>query len=81
MIYSENIESKVMDKVFKSGESKICGRQPLKNLKGYGLLTRDMVCLGRPYPFKFFKGCRPQILFAPLLHILSYLGSLSDIYD
>ena len=26
------------DKVFKSGPSKICGRQPLKNLKGYGLL-------------------------------------------
>ena len=24
------------DKVFKSGPSKICGRQPLKNLKGYG---------------------------------------------
>ena len=23
------------DKVFKSGPSKICGRQPLKNLKGY----------------------------------------------
>ena len=26
------------DKVFKSGPSKICGRQPLKSLKGYGLL-------------------------------------------
>ena len=26
------------DKVFKNGTSKICGRQPLKNLKGYGLL-------------------------------------------
>ena len=25
------------DKVFKSGPSEICGRQPLKNLKGYGL--------------------------------------------
>ena len=24
------------DKVFKSGQSKICRRQPLKNLKGYG---------------------------------------------
>ena len=24
------------DKVFKNGPSKICGRQPLKNLKGYG---------------------------------------------
>ena len=26
------------DKVFKSGLKKFCGRQPLKNLKGYGLL-------------------------------------------
>ena len=25
------------DKVFKNGTSKICGRKPLKNLKGYGL--------------------------------------------
>ena len=25
------------DKVFKNGPSKICGRQPLKNLKVYGL--------------------------------------------
>ena len=28
------------DKVFKSGLSKFCERQPLKNLKGYGLLKR-----------------------------------------
>ena len=27
----------IWDKVFKRGPSKICGRQPLKNLKGYGL--------------------------------------------
>ena len=27
----------IWDKVFKNGPSKICGRQPLKNLKGYGL--------------------------------------------
>ena len=27
------------DKVFKSGPNNICGRQPLKNLKGYGLLN------------------------------------------
>ena len=29
------------DKVFKKGPSKVCGRQPLKNLKGY-------VCLSKP---------------------------------
>ena len=28
----------IWDKVFKIGPSKICGKQPLKNLKGYGLL-------------------------------------------
>ena len=28
------------DKAFKNGPSKICGRQPLKNLKSYGLLKQ-----------------------------------------
>ena len=27
----------IWDKVFKNGPSKNCGRQPFKNLKGYGL--------------------------------------------
>ena len=54
------------DEVFKSGPSKFCGRQPLKYLKGYGLLSR-------PYPFKFFKGCLPQILLGPFLTILTQL--------
>ena len=30
--------SVIWDKVFKGEPSKTCGRQPLKNLKGYGLL-------------------------------------------
>ena len=30
----------IWDKVFKNGPSKICGGQPLKNLKGYGLLQQ-----------------------------------------
>ena len=29
----------IWDQVFKNGPSKVCGRQPLKNLKGYGLQT------------------------------------------
>ena len=33
---------KIWNKVFKSGPSKICGRQPLKNLKGYGLLKQTI---------------------------------------
>ena len=35
-----NTLKKMWDKVFKNGPSKICGRQPLKNLKGYGLLKQ-----------------------------------------
>ena len=31
----------IWDKVFKNGPSKICGRQPLKNLKGYGLFKNN----------------------------------------
>ena len=29
------------EEVFKNGSSKICGRQPLKNLKGYGQPKAD----------------------------------------
>ena len=32
----------IWDKVFKSGRSKFCGRQPLKNLKGYSLLQHQI---------------------------------------
>ena len=32
-----------------------------------------MVYLSRPYYFKFFKGCLPQILLSPLLNNLSYM--------
>ena len=31
----------IWDKIFKNGPSRICGRQPLKHLTGYGLLNRD----------------------------------------
>ena len=31
-----------------------------------------MVSLSRPYPFKFFKDCLPQILLAPFLNTLSH---------
>ena len=33
-----------------------------------------MVCLSRPYPFKFFKGCLRQNLLSPLLNTLSHIG-------
>ena len=44
-----------------NGPSKICGRQPLKKFES------DMVCLGRPYHFKLFKGCLLQILLGPFI--------------
>ena len=34
---------------------------------------RNMVCLSRPYPFKFFKGCLSQNLLSPLLNTLLHL--------
>ena len=54
----------IWDRVFKNGRSKICGRQPLKILKGYTL-----------YPFKFFKGCLPQILLDSFLNNLDLMLS------
>ena len=35
-----------------------------------------MVGLGRPYRFKFFKGCLPQILFGSFLNTLAQLTRL-----
>ena len=33
----------IWDKIFKNGPSKICGRQPLKSLKGYGVLPQILL--------------------------------------
>ena len=54
-----------------SEPSKTCGRQPLKNLKGY------MVC----YPLKFSKGCLPQILLGPFLNTSSHIGLTNEDRD
>ena len=79
-------ENHIWDKVFKNGPSKICGRQPWKNLKGvwsawqplknlkeYGLPKADYT------PFKFFQGCLPQILLGPFLNTLSIFGKIFKI--
>ena len=34
--------------------------------------------LGRPYPFKFFKGCLSQILFGPFLNTLPQITHLEQ---
>ena len=43
----------------------------------------NMVCLSRPYHFKFVKGCLPQILLGPFLNTLSHLRQkvLMNPYD
>ena len=38
----------IWDKVFKSRSSKICGKQPLKNLKGYPVKSLGKMKRGRP---------------------------------
>ena len=35
----KSVSSNIWVQEFKNGANKICGRQPLKNLKGYGLLS------------------------------------------
>ena len=56
----------IWDKVFKSGLSKFCGRQPLKNL-------RDMVCLSSP---EIFQRLSSTNLLSPLLNTLSQMELL-----
>ena len=36
-------------------------------------------CLSRPYHFKFFKGCLPQILLGPFLNTLTHVFPCSGI--
>ena len=57
----------LFNKVFKNGPSKICRRQPLNNLKGYGLLKQTIYK-------SFFKGCLPQVSLDPFLNTLSYIS-------
>ena len=41
-IQIQNSQWHIWDEVFKNGPSKICGRQPLNNLIGYGLLKQTI---------------------------------------
>ena len=55
----------IWDKVFKSELSKLCGRQPLKNLKGYGLLksAADQGPYRSNFPNRFiFRKITPQTI-------------------
>ena len=53
-------------KVFKNGSSKSYCRQPLKNLKWYGLPCYNITWI-------YFKCCLPQILLGPFLNTLTHI--------
>ena len=55
------------DKVFKNGPSKVCGRQPSKKVKWYGLFLTHRINSNN------FEGCLPQILLGPFLNTLSHI--------
>ena len=44
-----------------------------KNGPSINLLKIAFKTLGRPYHFKFFKGCLPQILLGPFLNTLTQI--------
>ena len=52
----QNSRVNTWDKVLKSGPSEICGRQPLKNLKGYRLLKVYLFPCGRLLIFAKYIG-------------------------
>ena len=62
--FESNIDNNKWVKVIKNGPSKICGRQPLKNLEGYDLHVN------------FFKDCLPQMLLGPFLNTLTQMFDL-----
>ena len=45
----------------------------------YSRMDHDMVCLSRPYHFRFFKGCLPQILLTLFLNILTHMRNEENI--
>ena len=62
----------ICDKLFKNGLRKICGRQPLKNLKWYGLLKQTI-------SLQFLKDCLPQILPGSCLNTSSHWIHYADL--
>ena len=45
---------RIWDKVFKTGPSKVCGRQPSKNLKGYGMFKQKKKIFQSNFHFSVF---------------------------
>ena len=55
--YNFHFSKNIWDKVFKSGLSKFCGRQPLKSFSGYGLLQHYFV----PFDLLFFGNAKKSL--------------------
>ena len=57
-------------------ETKYSRMDQIKFMEGSLLkIWRSMFCLSRPYSFKCFKGCLPQILLGPFLNTLPQMFS------
>ena len=65
IIYTE--KRNIWDKVFRDGPSKTCGRQPLKNWKGHGLLKQTI-------HLHIFLDCLSQILLSLFLNTLPHIA-------
>ena len=61
-----HLEEYQMGQSIQEWTSKICERQLLK-------IWSDVVCLNRPYHFRFFKGCLSQNILGAFLNTLSQI--------
>ena len=72
-IFERKLKKQMGKRVFKNGPRKICGRQPLRNLKRYGVLRQTI-------SLQIFKGCFLQILLGPFLNTWTQIVSYIDKY-
>ena len=63
--FTKNVLFCILVNVFKNGLSEISGRQPFTKF--------EMICVSRPYHFKFFKDRLPQVLLGWFLNTLTHM--------
>ena len=66
----------IWDKVFKNGPRKICGRQPLRNLKGYDLLKQRS--FSTTFPWSILEYFVPYISWYNCAKFYCYLICVTD---
>ena len=67
------------DKLFKSEPSKICGRQPLKNLKGYGLPQQTIIISSIFLKAVFYNLCLVPSWILGLKYSLNFNQNFDDL--